>query len=185
VAAQPFTEAEQHHAGSVPLDADPVAAYGATLLLAVVCGATVALAQLGDGDIVVRAGGAPARPVPGDARLAGGVTTSLCVPGAEHDFRFADLGAADAVDLVLVATDGYGNSFATADWWQVAVDDLWQIAADATAAGLDRQLPGWLADSARVGGDDATVAVLLRPGRVGRPQSDLIAERHRHRWAQQ
>ena len=49
---------------------------------------------------------------PGDDRLVAGETTSLCLATAADDFRHAFLPASAEPDLVLLATDGYGNSFA-------------------------------------------------------------------------
>jgi hypothetical protein len=143
---------------------DPYRLYGSTLLVAVLREGRLELAQLGDGDVVVRWGSTVVRPVPGDARLVADVTTSLCLPTAEADVRLAVLDAegADRPDLVLLATDGLGKSFADPGWWTTTATDY--------AALLDRlgpevfrdRLSGWLDDSAAVGGDDTTVALLRR-----------------------
>ena len=136
-------------------------AYGATLLVAVVGDSGVRLAQIGDGDALVRSHGFATRPVPGDDRLAA-KTTSLCLDSAADDFRYAVLPASAELDLVLLATDGYGNSFAAQDWWHTLVGDIaWYV----DVHGFDEfstRLPDWLAESALVGGDDATAAVLIR-----------------------
>lgn len=162
-ARHPFTSEEAEQAGTQDLSRDPLIAYGATLLVMITRGSEVALAQLGDGDALVRRQGAlAARPVPGDDRLIAGETTSLCLPGAEDDFRFASLDPAEDVDLVVLATDGYGNSFASGDWWQTVVADLAVIASESGPAALAERLPGWLSESATVGGDDVTAAVLVR-----------------------
>ena len=122
----------------------------------------VGLAQVGDGDALVRSHGFAIRPVPGDARLAAGETTSLCLPTAEADFRYAEVPASAVPDLVVLATDGYGNSFADGDWWHGLVDDLASYAASAGFDALESGLPAWLADSAEVGGDDVTAVLLVR-----------------------
>lgn len=159
----PFSAEEAARSGGADLRRDPVIAYGATLLVTIARGGEVALAQLGDGDALVRTHGSlPAHPVPGDDRLVAGETTSLCLPGAENDFRYATVGADDEVDLVVLATDGYGNSFAADDWWQSVVNDLAEMAATSGAAALAERLPGWLEESATIGGDDVTAAVLVR-----------------------
>ena len=62
----------------------------------------------------------------------------------------------------LLATDGYGNSFADGDWWHGLVDDLASYAASAGFDALESGLPTWLADSAEVGGDDVTAVLLVR-----------------------
>ncbi|CUR54404.1 hypothetical protein NOCA2150146 [metagenome] len=159
-ARHPFTPEEVIIAGVTSLDEHPVVAYGATLLMAVVSTEAVLLAQIGDGDALVRMQGKAAFPVPGDSRLHGNETTSLCLESAVADFRYAEL--ASAVELVMLASDGYGNSFASGDWSQELVGDfvdfLERRGFDAFAA----RLPDWLEESAQVGGDDVTAVVLIR-----------------------
>ncbi len=139
----------------------PYDVYGATLLVALVTPAGVGIAQVGDGDALLRVNGYATRPVPGDDRLVAGATTSLCLETAEQDFRFAAVPGTVDIDLVLLASDGYGNSFAATDWWRTLVDDLSWFVDRHGFDDLDRQLPSWLADSAEVGGDDVSVAVLV------------------------
>lgn len=161
VTDHPFSVAEAEVAGQ-SLSGDPFVAYGATLLVAIVSDSGVRLAQIGDGDALVRSHGFAVRPVPGDARLAANATTSLCLDSAPADFRYAELAGSAEVDLVLLASDGYGNSFAAQDWWHTLVGDIaWYV----DVHGFDEfstRLPDWLAESALVGGDDATAAVLIR-----------------------
>ena len=154
---RPFTDEERARGGD-----GSVMAYGATLLVAVVGGHGVAVAQVGDGDALVRSHGFATRPVPGDDRLVASETTSLCLDSAVDDFRFAVVPDSAEPDLVLLTTDGYGNSFAQADWWHGLVDDL---ATFVVRSGFDRvadELPGWLEESARVGGDDVSAVLLVR-----------------------
>lgn len=157
-------------AGNRPFSAEELArgpgggttAYGATLLVAVVGDHGVTLAQVGDGDALVRSHGFATRPVPGDDRLVAGETTSLCLDTAVDDFRHAHVPASAEPDLVMLATDGYGNSFAQANWWHGLVDD---VAALVVRSGFDRvadDLPAWLEESARVGGDDVSAVLLVR-----------------------
>jgi len=168
VAAHPFMESETAKAGASVSDS-PVLAYGATLLVAVVNDAGVRLSQIGDGDALVRTHGFAVRPIPGDARLIANETTSLCLDSAATDFRFAELPSTAEVDLVLLASDGYGNSFAAQDWWHTLVGDVaWYV----DVHGFDefsKHLPDWLAESALVGGDDVTTAVLSLPVDASRP----------------
>jgi hypothetical protein len=158
----PFTGAEQERADS-ELDEDPFISYGSTLIVAVARGADVAFAQLGDGDALVRVLGETVdAPVPGDDRLVAGETTSLCLPGAERDFRYAEVAGSSNCDLVLLASDGYGNAFASPAWRTAVLTDLGEVLADGGKERVAERLPDWLADSARVGGDDVTVALLVR-----------------------
>jgi serine/threonine protein phosphatase PrpC len=154
---RPFTEDERARGSD-----GSATAYGATLLVAVVGGHGVAVAQVGDGDALVRSHGFATRPVPGDDRLVAGETTSLCLDSAAEDFRYAVVPDSAEPDLVLLSTDGYGNSFAQADWWHGLVDD---VADFVVRSGFERvadELPGWLEESARVGGDDVSAVLLVR-----------------------
>ncbi|HET7690626.1 MAG TPA: protein phosphatase 2C domain-containing protein [Nocardioidaceae bacterium] len=161
-ASEPFSEDETSRAGGGDLGAEPLLAYGATLLVAVVGEAGVGIAQIGDGDALIRTHGFATRPVPGDTRLVGGQTTSLCLETAADDFRFAGLPDTADPDLVLLASDGYGNSFADTDWWQGLVGDFaWFVETNGFAQ-LESQLPTWLEESAHVGGDDVTAVVVVR-----------------------
>ena len=163
----PFTVAEEALAGSAGLESQVLVAYGATLLIAVVSDDGIGLAQVGDGDALIWTNGFATRPVPGDDRLVAGETTSLCLDTAVDDFRYASVpGHADA-ELVLLATDGYGNSFAARDWWHTLVGDLAGFVGDHGFEAFTQNLPDWLAESARVGGDDVSAVVLAKvPGAV-------------------
>lgn len=168
LAAEPITAEEEP--SRAPGD-DPVIAYGTTLLVAAVLGGWLALAQIGDGDILgMRAGGGAVRPVPGDPLLDGRHTTSLCSPWAEHSFRVAAVDVTRAgLVAVILATDGYGNAQA-ADGWEDAV------AADLTGM-IAARPPGWLAGrlhewaarcaSAEGSADDTTIALMLPPAARG------------------
>jgi serine/threonine protein phosphatase PrpC len=164
-AARPFGDDERGRAGT-PLDAEPEIAYGATLLLTLATQDGLALLQLGDGDIVVAtAARTVVSPVPSDDRLVAGMTTSLCLPTAVDDFRVALVPAGQRPDLVLVASDGYGNSFASSDWREAVMTDLRRVIATGGLAAVERNLPAWAAQSAEAAGDDVTVAVLQRTAR--------------------
>ncbi len=141
-------------------------AYGTTLLLAAVVGSWLGLCQIGDGDIVVVDGqGRASTPVPGDERLDGRRTTSLCQPDAVRSFRCAVLDLArEDVAAVLLATDGFGNALVTDPWQQPVGSDLVRFARDQGIGWVRAQLPAWAAAcaSAAGSGDDTAVALLLR-----------------------
>lgn len=158
----PYSADEVARTGGRPPDADDLTSYGTTLLMAVVGEHGVAVAQVGDGDALVRSHGFATRPVPGDDRLVAGQTTSLCLATAVEDFRHWSLTSSGEPDLVLLATDGYANSFAQEDWWQDLVGDLASHAEELGFDELQRRLPDWLAESAAVGGDDVSAVLLVR-----------------------
>jgi hypothetical protein len=145
---------------------NPLLAYGATLTTVWLGETFLLYFQLGDGDILtVTADGAVGRPLPMDARLFAGQTTSLCAPGAWRDFRigFQTFGRADRPALVLLATDGYANAFREdSGFLQVGTDLLAMIREEGlqhVAAGLET----WLAEASDSGsGDDVTLGLLCR-----------------------
>lgn len=160
--ATPFTADERAQAAPALLDDDPPVAYGATLLLALVTSELVVVAQIGDGEILVAGtDGLVTRPLQVGELPVGGLTASLCLPSAAQDVRVAARRAAE-VDLLALASDGYGNAFGESRWHQGVVDDLRRSLRDLGHGGTARLLPDWLADSAEVGGDDVTVAILAR-----------------------
>ena len=116
--------------GPAAMDAvrnDPLLAYGATLLAVLATAQCTVILQLGDGDVLaVTADGSTTRPIPVDERLNGNLTTSICRAGAESDFRTVVLSTLETQPaLLLLATDGYANSFKSdADFLQVGRDFL-------------------------------------------------------------
>jgi serine/threonine protein phosphatase PrpC len=176
---QPFTDGElEDLAASAGPDAaddvrnEPRLAYGATLLGALVTERHIVLSQIGDGDIIaVSPEGEVKRPVGGDARLIGNLTTSICGREAEHDFRTVVVPAEAAKwSLLLLSTDGYANSFKTdRDFLQVGYDLLAMINKDGVET-VQQHLPEILEHASASGsGDDITLGMLYNqalPGRV-------------------
>jgi hypothetical protein len=144
---------------------DPITAYGSTLLVAVLTGPWVIVAQIGDGDIVaLLADGTAQTPVPDDPSLDGRYTTSLCQTSAVGAFRIAVIDRA-AMPLVglLMATDGYGNA-QRADPWPGAVGgDIVTMLRAHGPEWVGAQLPSWTARcaSAEGSGDDTTVVLAV------------------------
>ncbi len=150
---------------------DVTVPYGSTLLLAVVATPWLVLCQIGDGDVVmVGADGMASLPIPGDARLDGNTTTSLCQPDAAGSFRLAvvDL-AGRQVAALLLATDGFGNAQTAEPWYQPVGGDLVRLARQHGVAWVREQLPLWAARcaSSEGSGDDTAVALLLRTDASG------------------
>lgn len=167
--AQPLLEEElaslaqsDGPAARVRVEADPVLAYGATLLLAVVVEGFALLVQLGDGDIlVVPASGPPTRPVPDDPRLLGNETTSLCMRDAKREFRFACVPVvADEPMVLLLATDGLGNAYPNDQSFRRVGTDLLERIRSRGLDVVERELDAYLHEASRHSGDDVTVAVI-------------------------
>jgi serine/threonine protein phosphatase PrpC len=160
---------------------NPVLAYGATILSALVTDAAILYLQLGDGDILVTLdNGEVMRPLPQDARLFANETTSLCMDEAWHEVRFrfqALYGPLPA--LILLATDGYANSFVNeAAFLKVGADILDILRTDGLAA-VEDNLPLWLDEASQAGsGDDITLGLICRKDVLDtkRPSSEPSAE---------
>lgn len=140
-----------------------VKAYGTTIVTVAVAERFVLYLQLGDGEILtVTDQGVVSKPLVKDDRLFANETTSLCTPDAWSDFRVSFQPIThEQPALILLATDGYPNSFRDeAGFLKVGTDILETIRAE----GLERvkdNLEGWLSDSTRAGsGDDVTLGIL-------------------------
>jgi serine/threonine protein phosphatase PrpC len=139
----------------------PEVAYGSTLLAAAATSGWVAYLQLGDGDILaVDQKGATRRPLPGDPKLIGNRTTSLCQEDAVKQMRVRVESEMPA--LITLSTDGYANSFQTdADFLQIGPDYLEIVRSDRN--GLEKRLSSILSEATRQGSsDDITLVLLLR-----------------------
>ena len=144
---------------------NPSLAYGATVLAVLVAETFILYLQLGDGDIlIVDKDGQVIRPLERDARLLANQTTSLCSTDAWRDVqvRFQALVDPPPV-LILLATDGYANSFVNeAAFLQVGTDILEMIRADGLEA-VRESLETWLSEASQAGsGDDITLGILCR-----------------------
>jgi serine/threonine protein phosphatase PrpC len=162
-----WSEAVNEHLKKDPLMEQPgvesSVAYGATLLIAAVTERFICYLQLGDGDILtVNDRGEVSRPLAKDERLLGNETTSLCAADAWRDFRvnFQPLTQSHPA-LVLLATDGYPNSFRDDSGFFKVGSDLLQMIREHGLARVEADLAGWLLDSTRAGsGDDVTLGIL-------------------------
>jgi Protein phosphatase 2C/FHA domain len=152
-------------AGLREVERNALLAYGATLLVVAVGQTSIHYAQIGDGDIlVVSADGRVRRPLPGDRRLIANETTSLCDKDAARLFRTASEALDRSVGLVLLMSDGYGNSFPTdEEFQQVGSDLLYMIDRDGID-GVEDHLEDWLTETTEHGaGDDVTLAIVTLP----------------------
>ena len=161
IKANPLSEIELDALGRT--NGDLTKAYGATIVTAAVAERFVLYLQLGDGEILtVSDRGAVSKPLVKDERLFANETTSLCTADAWSDFRVSFQPIAhEQPALILLATDGYPNSFRDeAGFLQVGPDILKTIRADGLGHVKDN-LERWLSDSTRAGsGDDVTLGIL-------------------------
>jgi protein phosphatase 2C-like protein len=176
--ARPVTDDERSTSG---LRADATAeelvyAYGATLIVAVAGAGWLMCAQIGDGDLfAVGPTGEVQRLVGIDPRLDGARTTSLCQPDAYGSMRFGVLPlGGTAAGAVVLATDGYGNAQARADWQVAFGTELASLAAAHESGWIGEQLPTWVREcsSFRGSGDDATMAIMVISGTGWQPSAE-------------
>jgi len=138
-------------------------AYGATLVAVAVTNGFVIYLQIGDGDILtVTADSEVTRPLPVDQRLIADETTSLCAIDAWRDFRVAFQPINNArPELILLATDGYPNSFKDEKGFLQAGVDILKVLRSEGVSRVASSLEGWLRDTTKVGsGDDVTLGIL-------------------------
>jgi len=143
-------------------------AYGATLLAVVLTPHFHLYVQLGDGDILTVSadGRVSGPPLAEDSRLLANETTSLCMAEAWTSVRlyFQPLAGAPPA-LILLATDGYANSFVDVDAFEQVGADLLSAVQTQGVDAVNASLPTWLADTSSSGsGDDITVAMAYRQG---------------------
>ena len=164
VAENPIVETEEK-------SVDLYRPYGATLVAALVCPSCVLYLQLGDGEILTATrGGAVELPLAADETLIANETTSLCQERAWGNFRvrFLPLDGPPPA-LVLLATDGYPNSFATPEGFRQVASDLLAMLDDEGVESIAKSLPIWLEEASQQGsGDDVSVAILYAPPPGGR-----------------
>ena len=175
VCAHPLTEAEldtverkDGPGARRAVECNPGLAYGATLLAALATDAYLVYFQLGDGDILAVADdGEVVRPLADDPRLFADATTSLCARDAARQFRVGlqrlGDGAPPPPALIVLATDGYANSFRTdAGFVKVGADLLETVRREGLEA-VDACLASWLHEASEFGsGDDVTVGIVCR-----------------------
>lgn len=170
--AHPFTEPELQLSAA----RDPLRPYGSTILAAAALPGLVLFLQIGDGDtVLVTSAGEAARPLPEDGDLDGVHTSSLCQPRPLDALRIAVLDVAERdVALVYLTTDGFGKPRVDATgWWRETGEQLLGFCRSHGLNWVRDQLPDWLAEPAKVGGDDTTMALLVRSDVAGIARPDL------------
>lgn len=150
---------------------NPIRAYGATIVMAIVEESFILYLQLGDGDILlVSDSGEVKRPLPNDERLFANETTSLGSENSWPDFRlgFQTL-VGDPPALILLSTDGYANSFVNEEAFLKVGKDMLEILRAEGVEAVDRSLEGWLTEASTAGsGDDTTLAIICRAAALSR-----------------
>jgi serine/threonine protein phosphatase PrpC len=144
-------------------------AYGATLLAVLVTECFIVYIQLGDGDILeVDSKGNITRPLERDPKLIANETTSLCMDKAWNEFQVhIELYPKDMPKqmpaLILVATDGYSNSFSTDEGFFQIGHDYRQMFKSNLTEEIEKKLEEFLQETSEKGsGDDITLGIIKR-----------------------
>ena len=144
----------------------PVVAYGATLLCALVTNAYILYLQLGDGDIlsIDDTAAKVQRVIQKDSGLIGDETTSLCSSNASREFRMVLMPLSqNCPSLIIICTDGYSNSFADDGAFLKIGPDYLKRIKDKGLDYVESNLQRWLSAASEGGsGDDITVGLIFR-----------------------
>jgi Protein phosphatase 2C len=137
--------------------------YGSTLVAAAVNDRLAVYIQIGDGDLlVVAADDSVSRAVPGRDDLPINQTESLCQPDAHDRFRVQVdfFSERSQPALLLLATDGYCNSFGDDQAFLKVGPDIRGYIEKRGFRWVTKQLEGWLKKTSETGsGDDITLAM--------------------------
>lgn len=156
-------------AGERPPEQDVLREHGTTLLATLVAPEFVLFLQLGDGDILaVQQDGSVLRGVERNPRNFADETDSLCSPRAWLAMQLAVWPPFPGEALILLATDGYANSYETAQAFeQVGPDYLARVRAQGLA-GVAGDLEAILEQTSNLGsGDDITLGLIHIPPSAG------------------
>ena len=171
IAKNPFTTKEESFlkaklGSTITLEKARIA-YGSTLLVAAIKDFFAVYAQISDGDIlVVDKGGKVSNPVRNEDQLLTNETASLCHSNNWNEFRinFQEYCDYDYLpELILLATDGYSNSFSPYESFEkIGSDYLSMIRLEGLNA-LKNRLRKILIDTSKTGsGDDITVGIIVK-----------------------
>lgn len=161
----------------------PEFAYGATLLLVAVADRYLFYLQLGDGEILEVSDKTQTveRPLPADETLIANETTSLCMENAARLFRFRFQATSSLPPaLILLTTDGYPNSFASAaDFDKVGADLLEMVQEPGGWSKIERDLETWLIEASNQGsGDDATLGIVCRQDLIKQVEPETTSDQN-------
>jgi hypothetical protein len=162
------------------LEAKPRTWYGATLLAAVFTDRFLLFLSLGDGEILTVSENPDGTslvdrpfPLPPLDQRIGDDTFSLCQKNAWGDFRVAFQVLSDPnPKLVLMTTDGYPKAFSEDEGFLKAATDFFDLIRRSGAPSVDEKLEGVLAQASDFSGDDISLALVYRSGKMSPLMSD-------------
>ena len=137
--------------------------FAATLSVAISDDRDIMVARIGDGDLICSTGpeGHLLRPL--TRAEPGASPETLAHPDASDAFEVLHLCSTDLdIRSTLICTDGFTAPFAEPDWDHIVASNLERLRASVPLSALVTAADGWTQDSGRVGGDDASVGLLVR-----------------------
>lgn len=158
---------DAHPRAEKTIDANPTIPYGTTLITALITETFILYFQVGDGNILAVANdGTYDEPVPSDKRNFANEAVSLCSATVE-DFQYSlKQLSVNQPTMIMLATDGYVNSFVEIQGFYKVATDIWNIIITNGEEGLQmvqHNLNGWLKRSSQLGsGDDISVGIVWR-----------------------
>lgn len=180
-----FLEEQGGAAARQVVEANPVIAYGATILGVMITKSFIAYLQLGDGDILaVSERGETSKVFPRNRRHFANETTSLCASDAWRDFQFfyeKAFASAPLPTLILLSTDGYADSFRSEQEFLEVGSDLFEMMRSNHLEEIRSNLVGWLSEATQRGsGDDITLGILCRMDTFAELASPEPVEQEEH-----
>lgn len=138
--------------------------YGTTLLGVLITPEFIFCLQLGDGDIIVVTKDKQIKfAIKKDKNLIGNETTSLCSYNSwkEIKTKIKYLKDEEHPVLILISTDGYYNSFISAEEFKKVGLDYLNLIKTYGLEEVKKHIGGWLEDSSKEGsGDDITLGII-------------------------
>jgi serine/threonine protein phosphatase PrpC len=167
LADNPLTEADLDAADRVAAAelsavwaANPRMAYGTTALLCRITHEAITVVRVGDGDVIAVAGDGRASRLAVPEQRSGNLTESISQSDAHRAARCAEIAAAAAPVLLLLATDGFDNAYPADESMLRAAGELAALRRDSGRPIGSEVLRQWAREAADTSGDDATVAAV-------------------------
>lgn len=162
--SHPFTNSEVDaldDKGRKNLGGNALLAYGSTLMATLITPNIMLGFNLGDGDMLVYHGRHVDSVMFQDDHAIGNHTYSLCTSGSIGKLAYM-YRHTKGVDALLLATDGYRNSYRSADGFLKVGTDMQHLYKKHGATVLQDNLSAWLKETTQGGsGDDITAAMVF------------------------
>jgi len=158
----PFTQEEVDNLdgkGRKELGRNALLAYGSTVIAVAIHEHRIVGYNLGDGDLLVYKQGQPLDVRHRDDALLGNATYSLAVPGSLSKLAVVNESTSD-VELLLLATDGYRNSYRVESGFLKVGNDFMTLYKSHGAKLIEDHLETWFQETTEGGSGDDLTAIL-------------------------